>query len=152
SVVSRLAGADAALPAYVSLSRDTGDRFEYEKPHYAGPQHAPFRPFGDALANLTPVKSLDLLQDRKGLLAAFDTMRRDIDATGQAAGIDKFQAAALDLITSPKAREAFDLSREPPKNLERFGKGKYTHQAVKTILYDWEAKLFVLARRLVEAG
>jgi uncharacterized protein (DUF1501 family) len=36
--------------------------------------------------------------------------------------------------------------------LERYGKGKYPHQTVKTIFYDWDAKSFVRARRLVEAG
>ena len=152
SVVSRLAGSSSSLPPYVSLDRPTTDQFEFEKPYYAGAQHAPFRPFGDALENLTPVKSFDRFDDRKGLLAAFDTMRREIDTSGQAAGMDRFRAAALDLITSRQAREAFDLSREPKKNIERFGKGKYTHQADKTILYDWDARPFVLARRLVEAG
>jgi uncharacterized protein (DUF1501 family) len=152
SVVSRIAGDGLQLPPYVSLDRPTTDQFEFEKPYYAGAQHAPFRPFGDALDNLAPVKSLDLLDDRKSLLAAFDTMRRDIDASGLAAGMDRFQATALDLITSRQAREAFDLSREPKKNIERYGKGKHTHQADKNILYDWDARPFVLARRLVEAG
>jgi Protein of unknown function (DUF1501) len=153
SVVGKLAGSGADLPAYVSLNpKGSTDRFEYEKPYYAGAQHAPFRPFGDALDNLGPVKSFDRLADRKELLAAFDTMRRELDATGQAAGMDRFQARAFDLITSPRAREAFDLSREPRKNIERYGKGKYTHQADKNILYDWDARPFVLARRLVEAG
>ena len=152
SVVSRLARHESSLPPYLSLDRPSTDQFEFEKPYYAGAQFAPFRPFGDALDNLAPVKSLDLLAERKGLLAAFDTMRREIDSSGQAAGMDRFQAAALELITSRQAREAFDLTREPKKNIERYGKGKYTHQADKNIFYDWDARPFVLARRLVEAG
>src|SRR5581483_4671571 len=71
SVVSRLAGTGSALPPYVSLSRATTDQFEFEKPHYAGPAHAPFRPFGEALKDLEPVKSPELLHDRKQLLNAF---------------------------------------------------------------------------------
>ena len=152
SVASRLLGSTDKLPAYVSLSRNSDDRFEFEHPHYAGASHAPFRPFGEALDNLTPAKDLAKLDDRKGLRAGFDTMRRVLDATGAAAGLDKFQAQALDMLTSAKARQAFDLSKESPKTLDRYGKGKYTHQAVKTILYDWTPKPFVLARRLVEAG
>ena len=35
--------------------------------------------------------------------------------------MDAFTAQALDMITSPKAREAFDLSREPDKVRERYG-------------------------------
>jgi uncharacterized protein (DUF1501 family) len=152
SVASRLLGA-ANLPAYVSLHRVEGfDRFDYERPFYAGSQHAPFRPFGDALADLRPARSPAALDDRKTLLAGLDRMRREIDATGQAAALDRFQARALDLITSPQAREAFDLSKEPKRNVERYGRGKYTHQTVKSLLYDWDVKPFVLARRLVEAG
>src|SRR5437867_5053705 len=33
------------------------------------------------------------------------------------------------------------------KNIERYGKGKYTHQADKNIFYDWDARPFVLARQ-----
>src|SRR5262245_11108857 len=44
SVASRLLGPVEKLPAYVSLERPTTDQFEFEKPHYAGPAHAPFRP------------------------------------------------------------------------------------------------------------
>ena len=67
------------MPPYISLNRPTSDQFEFEKPHSAGPQHGPFRPFGDSLADLKPAKSLDLLNDRRSLLASFDTLRRDLD-------------------------------------------------------------------------
>src|SRR5262249_62156616 len=108
SVVSRLAG-ETPLPAYVSLDQPTTDQFEFEKPYYAGPGHAPFRPFGEALNNLAPVKSLDQLLDRKQLLAAFDSMRRDLDASGRLEGLDRFQARAPELIPRPPPPQAFDL-------------------------------------------
>ncbi|MBN9522469.1 DUF1501 domain-containing protein [bacterium] len=153
SVASKLLGARASLPAYVSLHRVEGfDRFDYERPYYAGSQHAPFRPFGDALDDLRPVHSPAALDDRRALLAGLDRMRRELDATGQAAALDRFQARALELVTSPRARDAFDLSKEPKRNVERYGRGKYTHQTVKSIVYDWDVKPFILARRLVEAG
>jgi hypothetical protein len=152
SVVSRLAENRSALPAYVSLDRPTSGQFEFEKPYYAGAGHAPFRPFGDALADLNPVRSLDRLHDRKKLLATFDTLRRDLDQGDALRGLDSFQAQALDIITSPKVRDAFDLSKEPDKLVDSYGTGKYPHQTVKTIFYPWEGKRFLLARRLVEAG
>jgi hypothetical protein len=152
SVVSRLAGNASAIPTYVSLNRATTDEFEYERPFYAGSGHGPFRPFGEAVEDLRPVKSLDQLQERKTLLSAFDTMRRDLDRGDALGGLDRFRAKALDMITSPKVRDAFDLSKEPARVLESYGKGKYTHQTYKTILYDWDARPFLLARRLVEAG
>ncbi|HJZ56191.1 MAG TPA: DUF1501 domain-containing protein, partial [Gemmataceae bacterium] len=154
SVVSRLTPSDSPLPPYVSLSRASTDQFEFEKPYYAGSGHAPFRPFGEALDDLQPVKSLDQLQDRRQLLTAFDSARRELDRGDTAAGADKFRAQALDIITSPKVREAFDLNREPDKLLAAYGHnaGKYPHQTVKDILYPWDARPFLLARRLVEAG
>jgi len=59
SVVSRLAQQYSPLPPYVSLNESSSDPFEYEKPHYAGAAHAPFRPFGEALDNLAPVNGQD---------------------------------------------------------------------------------------------
>jgi hypothetical protein len=154
SVVSRLAGNATPLPTYVSLDRPTTDQFEFEKPYYAGPAHAPFRPFGNALDDLTPVKSLDLLEQRKGLLEAFDVLRRDLDRRHALGGLDRHQEQALEIMTSRGVRDAFDLSKEPDRLLERYGHraGKYPHQTVKDILYDWDARPFLLARRLVEAG
>jgi hypothetical protein len=152
SVVSRLEGGRSLLPPYVSLQESTTDQFEFEKPHYAGTGHAPFRPFGPALEDMTPVKSLDRLHDRRELLTGFDGVRRAFDRHDALAGLDPFQSKALQIIASPKVREAFDLSQEPEGVFARYGKGKYPHQTVKDILYDWNAKPFVLARRLVEAG
>jgi hypothetical protein len=152
SVVSRLSEKRPALPVYVSLNRPSTDPFEFEKPHYAGSGHAPFRPFGEALNNMKPVASGDLLRDRKQLLAAFDTLRRDLDQEGKFAGLDRFTAQALDIVTSPGVREAFDLGKEPDRVIARYGTGHYLHQTAKHIRYPWDAKPFILARRLVEAG
>jgi uncharacterized protein (DUF1501 family) len=51
--------------------------------------------------------------------------------------MDAFRQRALEMITSPRAREAFDLDREPARVRERYG--RYSEN-------------FLLARRLVEAG
>src|SRR5262245_34193975 len=151
SVVSRLTESTLSLPTYVSLSRGTTDQFEFEKPYYAGSNHGPFRPFGDALEDLRPAKSRDQLQDRKQLLSSFDALKRSADRQA-AAGLDKFHLQALDIITSSKVRDAFDLSKEPERVKAAYGAGKYPHQTVKDIFYPWDGKQFLLARRLVEAG
>ena len=46
------------------------------------------------------------------------------------------------MITSPKVREAFDLSKEPAAaaRAATARAGKYPHQTVKNILYDWDAE------------
>lgn len=153
SVVSKsLEKEDFPLPPYVSLNREGTDPFEYQKPYYLGPSHKPFRPFEQSIEDLKPVTSLDQLNDRRTLLKAFDTMRRDMDRTANSGGLDSYHAKAFDIISSPKVRDAFDLSKESKTTLERYGRGKYPHQTVKDILYDWEGSRFLMARRLVEAG
>jgi hypothetical protein len=152
-IASRLLRRESALPPYVSLHREPIGGTDYERPLYAGPGHAPFRPFGSALDDLKPVESLDKLQDRRRLLGTFDAIRRDLDNADSLNAMDKFQAQAMDIVTSARVREAFDLSKEPDRLVASYGKdGKFTHQTVKTIVYPFDSKPFVLARRLVEAG
>jgi hypothetical protein len=93
--------------------------------------------------------SLDRLHDRKALLASFDSMRRDIDASGLMRGVDVFHEQALNVLTSPKLLHALDLSREDPRLVERYGKGENRNRD------DGGPRLtshFLAARRLVEAG
>ena len=155
SIVSRLAPTQFALPTYVSLN-ETSDLFDYEKPHYAGAGHVPFRPFKESLSDFTPVKNLEQLENRKALLAAFNNLHRELDRRDAFSfgGLDRFQAQALEMIASPKVREAFDLTNESPETLARYGHkaGKYPHQTAKQYMYDWNGKPFLMARRLVEAG
>ena len=61
------------------------------------------------------------LADRRTLMQAFDNMRRDIDQRGEFEGLDKFGAQALEMITSDKVRDAFDLSKEPDRVKELYG-------------------------------
>ncbi len=154
AIVSKLAPTKFSLPTYVSLKQSSGEMFDYEKPHYIGAAHAPFRPFEESLKDLAPVKNLEMLESRKSLLAAFDNLQRDLDRRDAFSGLDRFQAQALEMITSPKVREAFDLSQESPETLTRYGHkaGKYPHQTAKQYMYDWNGKPFLMARRLVEAG
>jgi hypothetical protein len=153
SMISRLAKRQTSLPSYVSVGEGGGGEFDYQRPHYAGPAHAPFRPIEEALDDLSPVKSLDRLRDRSELLSAFDALRRNVDRVAAYEAHDRYTAEALRIVTSPAVRDAFDLSKEPADVFERYGKGgQFTHQTVASIRYPWDVKPFILARRLVEAG
>ena len=96
---------------------------------------------------------LNHLDTRRNLLSGFDKIRRDVDGSGNAEAIDKFQQQALDIVTSSKARDAFDLDAEPRSLRERYG---FT-PAYKAPTPDrcsvpsWSQRM-LLARRLVEAG
>ncbi|MCR9234918.1 MAG: DUF1501 domain-containing protein [bacterium] len=84
-------------------------------------------------------KLKERLDDRMTLLTSFDQMRRDIDQNGSLASIDKFNSKALNMLTSDKARNAFDMSQESDATREKYGRHKWGQRAL-------------LARRLVEAG
>jgi hypothetical protein len=152
SIISKLAPGQTVLPPYIALNERAVDPFEFEKPHYIGAAHAPFRPFGESLEDMQPVASSERLGDRRQLLRMFDGLRKTLDQPDIADGLDQFQVKALDIISSPGVRDAFDLSKESPETIARYGQGKFTHQTVKNLLYDFDVKPFIRARRLVEAG
>jgi hypothetical protein len=137
SVVSRLradAGVRSPLPPYVYL----GDANHVGHPGFLGKAHEAYIP-GEKAANLGRSKaiSLDQLGERRELLKTFDTAKRDLDdPKGSRASMDSFTQQALEMMTTDVARDAFDLSKEPPKLRERYGKGTE----------------YITARRLVEAG
>lgn len=135
SVISKIRGENSqGLPPFVNL------RFESSalEPTYLGLEHRAFAPRGDALNNLSlsPNISAERLNERRTLLSQFDSVRREVDATGALDGLDVFRARAFDMILSGEARKAFDLSREDADIRERY-RG---------------VEKFLLARRLVEAG
>lgn len=113
---------------------------------YLGPAFGPFTVPGDPSEKGFRVQNLSLdagtenrLADRSSLLGGLDKLRRDVDQSGAIDALDKFGKQAAELLTSQKAREAFDLSRESDSLKERYG-----HHA-------WGYRL-LMARRLVEAG
>jgi hypothetical protein len=140
SVVSRLRyGTTHDLPRYVALDKTVGEEFR-NGPAYLGIAHKAFIP-GDKIESLALTRGVSpqRLQDRAALLRGIDQMRRDMDsARGDLVAGDAFNRQALDMITSPKAREAFDFSREPGHIRARYG--------------DGDATRLLQARRLVEAG
>jgi hypothetical protein len=130
-------------------------------------------PLGAAYAPLVPggggglVRDLELtldparLDDRRGLLSALDRLRRDLDARGELAGIDRFQQQALDAVLGGAAR-AFDLAREDRDTIARYDTAPLVRP--EQISRKWNnyeryvdnaktlGKLLLLARRLCEAG
>jgi len=154
SFVSRLLPTrDVAMPKFVSLMGDNGEIAEAEQPLYAGGRHRAFTPAAQGLQTLELTKQVDLsrLRNRKALLDSLDTLRRDVDATGEMGAADAFSAKALDMLTSGVARKAFDLADEDPKVLDRYRvTGNRFMYYRGPAHWDWEA--FVRARRLAEAG
>lgn len=155
AVISRFRGSARNLPSYVSLEYGTTTT-SYESPQYLGAAHRPLQLVGTAgVSNLSLSRDVTSvrLDDRRALLQHFDTFRRDLDARQESQDMDAYRARAFDILTSPRAREAFDLSREPEQVRARYGgrddKYIYVNNQADT---RWEGEKFLLARRLVEAG
>jgi Protein of unknown function (DUF1501) len=79
------------------------------------------------------------LDARRALLREVSQHARFLDETAPAQTLDPYYTRAFDLVSSPQAQRAFDISQEPPRVRERYGR----HVFGQSVL---------LARRLVEAG
>lgn len=79
------------------------------------------------------------LQRRKELRQVVDETVKNFEASPSAQLMDANFESAYRLMTSAKAREAFDLAKEPQKVRERYGLTRFGQSCL-------------LARRLVEAG
>jgi hypothetical protein len=123
------------------------DNFTIAGPAYLGPAYEPFKITGDPNSpnfevpniGMRDAAALQRLEGRMSLRTQFDRIRQSIDQSGMMDAVDQFQAKALNLLTSPTAREAFDISREPDAVRDRYGRHTWGQQCL-------------LARRLVEAG
>ena len=101
----------------------------------ADPNHPQFK-----VNNLSLTADLrDRLDDRVSLLKAIDQVKHGVDTTPDLADLDHFNTKAIDLLTSERALNAFDISQEDEATRERYGRHKWGQRAL-------------LARRLVEAG
>ena len=89
------------------------------------------------------------LADRRALLKAFDSFRREADTSGAMAGLDEFESQAFDILTSSRLLKALDVSSEPEKIRAMYGKGTDSIQGDAAPRLNQQ---FLLARRLVEAG
>ncbi|MCW5559483.1 MAG: DUF1501 domain-containing protein, partial [Verrucomicrobiae bacterium] len=120
SFLGKLEGsADPALPAFVGLAPKMG-HVPWSDNGVAGFLGAAYAPFeinkgggkDDMILNGI---TLDRLADRRGLLASLDRFRREVDASGQIAGLDAYNQQAFGILTSSKLVEALDYQREDPR-------------------------------------
>ena len=156
SALSRLYGpVDPAVPPYVDLSfKMAHDPWNIKGPGFLGMSHAPFRPDGEAMKNMTlQGVTAERLNHRASLLQSLDNFRRQVDDRLASGGVDSFTEQALGVLTSPKLVEALDLEREDPAVRARYGKDD-----TKILGYRLERgyqavmSRFLMARRAVEAG
>tara|TARA_Y100001934_G_scaffold90029_1_gene111481 strand:- start:416 stop:1771 length:1356 start_codon:yes stop_codon:yes gene_type:complete len=134
---------DNILPRYIGVPAPGS----YSGTAYVGDAYGPFNVTGNPNnSNFSvPNIGLDDLNERVrvgrrvSLRESLDTLERAFDRAGETEALDEFEQQAMTLLTNPKARDAFDLSKESDATRDRYGRNQWGQQ-------------LLLARRLVEAG
>ncbi len=149
SIVSQLRGSpDAQMPPYVCIPEDYRSHAGfYQAAAFLSARHNALNSGGiPDLGNYRPPEFLlpaevtpSRFQNRRQLLREFDALQRSLESDRAISDLDDVHQQAMQLVTGSKAREAFDLSREPQHVQEKYGKHAWGQYAL-------------LARRLVEAG
>jgi uncharacterized protein (DUF1501 family) len=143
SITNRLRGAAGRLlPNYIGAPP-----IPYLGSAYLGPAFEAFAVNGDPnlpefhVPNMGDVDQTgrERIRRRIGLREQLDGFARAADDRGNMEAIDQFEQMAWNMLTSPTARRAFDLSQEPTAVRDRYGRNTWGQQCL-------------LARRLVEAG
>jgi len=157
SWVSRFQGpTNQSIPPNLSLMYATGES-RWGNPYtggFLGMGHNPFNLVGNrtnmASSNMTlNGVTLERLGNRIDLMRSFDSINREIDATGAMQGLDSFGQQALGILTSSRLADALDLSREDPRVVARYG---VDDPAFERDGAPRMVRNFCIARRLVEAG
>jgi hypothetical protein len=141
AVVTKLKGYAGEVPPYVHLGSKLavgggalGAAFDPVAVRDPTGKQAPLPQFGLS-AGVTPER----FRDRGALLGAVDRTRADLHASREVEKMDACYRRAVEVLTSPKVREAFDLGREKEVLRDRYGANFFGQSCL-------------LARRLVEAG
>jgi hypothetical protein len=149
SVVARVRGFQSPLPPFLVI----GGQLHQGKKVIAGQgggalgaRYDPFRleyetehGFKIPALELPPELTPDRLGDRRKLMQALDQLHRQVEQRHSSRAIDEYRAQAFGLLTSPAARKVFDLSGEPARRADRYGRTRFGQSCL-------------LARRLVEHG
>jgi uncharacterized protein (DUF1501 family) len=151
AVVSYLRGRKSDLPAFVvlpqTMGRGGGNLPNGQAGGFLGKANDPFSLMADPsqpnfkVPDLLPPMEIDAarLDRRRKLRAIVESNVQEFEASENARLMDDNFQAAFRLMTSKRAREAFDLAKEPTALRERYGMNRF-------------GQCCLLARRLVEAG
>ena len=143
SIVSHEFGPRKNLPPYVAIPSQSG----YGGTGYLGSAYGPFSLGADPGSSSFKVRDLALpsgidekrFEKRRSMRSIVDAHFSSLEKADTLAGMDTFYQRAYSMISSPEARAAFDINKEPAKVRDRYGR-------------NTAGGRLLLARRLVEAG
>lgn len=143
AVISKERPSDPDIPPFVAIPRGN------QRAGFLGIQYAPLntgsmptanQPYSVRGISLGAGMTVEQIERRQGLLKDLDRTFKNAEEDNQLlTGLDRFQDKAFSMITSPRARAAFDISRESPEFAKQFASTPF-------------AQSCLLAIRLVEAG
>jgi hypothetical protein len=148
SVIAKERGYRNGMPPFVQLGTHVDRRFNGGLAGYIGAVYNPFEIGGDPSAKDFRVQGLSLANGidlgrvgrRVSMLESVNHWQRKLEeSSGVIDTMDKYQQLAYSLITSERAKNAFDLSQEDQKLRDDYGSNSLGQSCL-------------LARRLVEAG
>lgn len=149
SVIAKERGYKNGMFPFVQLNRYVDRRFGGGIAGFLGDQYNPFEVLDDPnspnfrVRDLTPPAGIDeqRLSRRQRMLKTVEQFQRQVqeEAASVVQTRDAFWEKAFTLITSPAAKKAFDLSQEPDKLRDEYGRNTFGQSCL-------------LARRLIEAG
>ena len=148
SVVAKERGYRDGMFPFVQLGRAIDRRFNGGIAGFLGDQYNAFEVAEDPNAAAFKVRDLSLagdadrkrLERRYAMLGELDQYQKSVEEGAQAVKArDIFYEKAHGLITSPAAKRAFDLEKEPEKVRDSYGRTTFGQSCL-------------LARRLIEAG
>ena len=143
AIVTKELGGNGNIPPNVAIPASR------QKTGYLGVQYAPLNtgatPKPGEMFSVRGLKlagglTIEAVEKRQALLKDLDGAFRGFEETNQLVkGLDKFGQQAHSMITSPRSREAFDVSKESPNFQKLFGETPFDQSCL-------------LASRLVESG
>ena len=145
SIVARELGPRGSVPPYVSIPKVHNSAGS----SYLGAAYSPFGVLADpsapdfAVPDLAPPVTVDgkQLNNRRALLSKLNRFEKAAEVTANQSdkALNTFQRNAFEVMTSDATKAAFDISQEPEKLRDEYGR----HTLGQSCL---------MARRLVEAG
>jgi hypothetical protein len=143
AVVSRELTGAQDLPHFVAIPNSP------QRAGYLGVRYAPLQtndtprlgsPFSVRGVSLERGLTVEQFEKRQNLLGRLDRGLAELEGNSALVdGLDRFDQQAYAVISSPRAREAFDTSRESPEIAAQFGEHRFGQSCL-------------LATRLIEAG
>ena len=153
SIVTQQKGFKTKMPPFIQIGGAVDHAtFGGGTAGYLGAEYNPFELLANPNAtpfnvrDITPPAGVDLarIDRRRSMLGAIDSLQRRIDA--QAAvqpaafdALDEHYRAALNMITAPETKKAFDIDSEEAALRDRYGRTVFGQSCL-------------LARRLIESG